>query len=324
MLGGSNNNSLVPIFVDENLFQYPSNTSNQLQLFGNGACKVDQVNYSAREHNSPVFRPNKRPREADANFMQKKLQISLNHNFYNDDIDRPSSVLNPHHVSTGLKLSYDDEERNSSITSASQSMTLAPSIMSSFGDSISTELDRHKDEFERYILIQEENMLKGMRDIRQRHMSSFLAAIEKGVDNKIREKEHEIESINRKNKELVERIKQVANEAQNWHYRAKYNESMVNILKTNLHQALAQGKDNNQIKEGFGDTDLDNDAESSMDPKNHHQIKSTTCKACMAKEVSVLVMPCRHLSLCKDCDRFTSVCPVCQIVKTVSVEVFLS
>ncbi|PWA38752.1 S-ribonuclease binding protein, SBP1, pollen [Artemisia annua] len=327
MLGGNNNNSLVPVFGDENLFRYPSNASNQLQLFGNvpAACNADLVNYSAREQNSPAFRPNKRPREAEANFMQKKLQISLNPNLYHDDFDRPSSIPTPHHVSTGLKLSYDDEERNSSITSASASMTLAPSIMSSFGDTITNELDRHKEEFERYIMIQEENMLKGMREIRQRHMASILDAIEKGVDNKLREKDLEIETINRKNKELLERIKQVANEAQNWHYRAKYNESMVNILKTNLQQALAQGNDN-QFKEGFGDTDIE---VSSSDPKCYLGLgtsagKSSTCKVCQAKEVSVLVMPCRHLSLCKDCDSFTSVCPVCQIAKTVSLEVYLS
>lgn len=326
MLGGSNNNSVVPVFVDENLFHYPSNASNQLQLFANvpGTCNVDPVNYSAREHNSPAFRSNKRPRETEANYMQKKLQISLNHNFYHDDSDHRSSIPNPHHVSTGLKLSYDDEERNSSITSASASMTLAPSIMSSFGDSITTELDRHKDEFERYIMIQEENMLKGMRDIRQRHMTSFLAAIEKGVDNKLREKQLEIETINRKNKELADRIKQVANEAQNWQYRAKYNESMVNILKTNLQQALAHGNDN-QFKEGFGDTDVE---VSSNDPRNYaglsNSVGKSCCKACRVKEVSVLVMPCRHLSLCKECDSFTSVCPVCQVVKTVSLEVYLS
>ncbi|KAI3713848.1 hypothetical protein L1987_72434 [Smallanthus sonchifolius] len=314
MLGGNNNNSLVPVFVDENLFQYPSNASNQLQLFG-------KVNY---DHNSPAFLPNKRPREVEANFMQNKLPISLNHNFYHDDSDRPSSIPNPHHVSTGLKLSYDDEERNSSITSASASMTLAPSIMSSIGDSITTELDRHKEELERFIMFQEEKMLKGMRDIRQRHMTSFLAAIEKGVENKLHEKDIEIENINLKSKELMERIKQVANEAQNWHYRAKYNESMVNILQTNLQQALARGNDN-QCKEGFGDTDVD---VSSNDPKNHlgltNNVGKSTCKACRANEVSVLVMPCRHLSLCKDCDSFTGVCPVCQMVKTVSVEVYFS
>lgn len=36
MLGGNNGNPVVPVFLDENRFQYPTNASNQLQLFGNG------------------------------------------------------------------------------------------------------------------------------------------------------------------------------------------------------------------------------------------------------------------------------------------------
>lgn len=164
-------------------------------------------------------------------------------------------------------------------------------------------------------------MIKGVKDIRQRHMASFLASIGKGIDNKIREKDLEIENINRKNKELVERIKQVANEAQNWHYRAKYNESIVNTLKTNLQQALAQG--NNQVKEGFGDTDLENDAISYIDPRNERN-NGMICRACNVKEVSILVMPCRHLSLCKDCDRGVNICPVCHAVKSIGVEVYMS
>nr|GEV53707.1 hypothetical protein [Tanacetum cinerariifolium] len=278
---------------------------------------VDPVNYSGRERNSPVFQSNKRPREVETNLMQKQLQISLNQNYYNEESDRPSSIPNPHAVSTGLKLSYDDEERNSSITSASGSMTAAPSIMSSFGDSVTTELDRQNEELERYVMLQGDNMLKGVKDIRQRHMTSILASIGKGMDQKLREKDLEIEAINRKNKELVERIKQVANEAQNWHYRAKYNESVVNMLKTNLQQALAQGNDQ-QVKEGFGDTDLENDAVSSIDPNNYLGMTNAPsktrnhgmiCRMCNMKEVSVLVMPCRHLSLCKDCDRGVNTCP---------------
>ncbi|XP_076943710.1 BOI-related E3 ubiquitin-protein ligase 1-like [Bidens hawaiensis] len=306
MFGGSNNNnSLVPVFVDEHLLQYPSNTTNKLQLFGN-------VHY---DHNSPAFRPNKLQREVDDMLMQKKLQMSLNHNFYHDDFDRPY----PHKVSTGLKLSYDDEERNSSITSASASMTLAPSLMSSVGDSITTELDRHNEEFKRFIMIQEENMLKGMRDIRQRHMTSLLAAIEKGVENKLHEKQVEIENINRKNNELVERLKEVANEAQNWQYRAKYNESIVYVLKQNLQQALASGND--RFKEGFGENDA---VEVSSNGVAGNNMGKSSCKACRVNEESVLVMPCRHLSLCKECDGFVSVCPVCQMVKTGSMEVYLS
>lgn len=115
---------------------------------------VDPVNYSGREHNSPAFWPNKRSREVETNLMQKKLPISLNQKLYNEESDHPSSIPNPHIVSNGLKLSYDDEERNSLITSASGSMTGAAPLMSSFGDSFTTELDRQNEELERYILLQ--------------------------------------------------------------------------------------------------------------------------------------------------------------------------
>lgn len=173
--------------------------------------------------------------------------------------------------------------------------------------------------------------------MKQRHMASFLAAIEKGVSKKLREKDLEIENMNRKNRELVEKIKQVAMEAQNWHYRAKYNESVVNVLKNNLQQAISQGAD--QGKEGFGDSEVD-DAASYIDPNNYLSIPGGTaktiprnlhglkehmiCRACKAKEVSILLMPCRHLCLCKDCDVLINVCPVCQQMKSAGVQVYLS
>lgn len=183
-------------------------------------------------------------------------------------------------------------------------------------------------------------MAKGVRDMKQRHMASFLTAIEKGVDKKLREKDLEIETMNRKNRELVDRIRQVAVEAQNWHYRAKYNESVVNVLKSSLQQAISQGADLG--KEGFGDSEVD-DTASYIDPNNYlpvqgapaksvsknylglkEQMDCRACKACRAKEVSILLMPCRHLCLCKDCDEFISVCPVCESMKTASFQVYLS
>lgn len=163
--------------------------------------------------------------------------------------------------------------------------------------------------------------------MKQRHMASFLAAIEKGVGKKLREKDMELDTVNRKNKELIEQIKQVAAEAQNWHYRAKYNESVVNLLKSNLEQAISQSAE--QGKEGFGDSEVD-DAASFVAPNNYLSIQSVSrynnmiCRACKRKEVSVLLMPCRHLCLCKDCDGLVNVCPVCQLVKNASVPVYLS
>ncbi|KAL9423893.1 hypothetical protein AB3S75_035897 [Citrus x aurantiifolia] len=334
MLGGNNGNPVVPVFLDENSFQYQTNASNQLQLFGNlpAGCSIDPVNYFGNEHIHPMLRPNKRGRETEDFSRQQKLQISLNSNICQDEADRSASILNPNPVSTGLRLSYDDDERNSSVTSASGSMTAAPPIILSLADNVRTELDRQKEEFDQYIKVQEEYLAKGVQDMKQRHMASFLSAIEKGLAKKLQEKDMEIENMNRKNRELIERIKQMAAEAQNWHYRAKYNESVVNLLKSNLQQAISQGAD--QGKEGFGDSEVD-DAASYINTNNYLTVPSgpgksisrnhqMICRACKAKEASVLLMPCRHLCLCKDCDVLVAVCPVCQFAKNASVLVHLS
>ncbi|EEF37029.1 ATP binding protein, putative [Ricinus communis] len=299
MLGGNNSNPLLPVFVEDNRIPYQTNPSNQLQLFVPAGCNVDPVNYFGNEHMTSMLRSNKRGREAEDFSRQQKLQISLNYNICQDEADRSASIPNPNPVSTGLRLSYDDDERNSSVTSASGSMTAASSIIMSLGDNIRTELDRQKEEFDQYIKIQEEHLAKGVRDMKQRHIASFLAAIEKGVSKKMREKDLEIENMNRKNKELIERIKQVAMEAQNWHYRAKYNESVVNVLKSNLQAAISQGAAD-QGKEGFGDSEVD-DAASYIDPNNYLNMsvgharpqarnnqglkEHMTCRACKVKEL---------------------------------------
>ncbi|CAH2038355.1 unnamed protein product [Thlaspi arvense] len=331
MLSGNNANTVPPVFMNENQLQYQSNTqSNQLHLLGTmgGGCTVDPVNYFANENLVPMIRPNKRGREVESfsNIQrQQKLQISLNYNHNNISV--------PEQVSTGLRLSYDDDERNSSVTSASGGIVAASTIFQSLDDSLRVDLHRQKDELDQFIKIQAAQMAKGVRDMKQRQIASFLNTIEKGVSKKLQEKDLEIDNMNKKNKELVERIKQVATEAQNWHYRAKYNESVVNALKTNLQQAMSQNNNNvigaaDQGKEGFGDSEIDDAASSFIDPNNNHNKNMGTqrmrCKMCNAKEVSVLVVPCRHLSLCKECDVFTGICPVCESLKTSSVQVFFS
>lgn len=174
-------------------------------------------------------------------------------------------------------------------------------------------------------------MIKGVRELKQRHTYSFLSAIEKGVGRKLHEKELEIENMNRKNKELVEKIKQVSMEVQSWHYKAKYNESIVNVLKNNIKQAVAQGA--MHVKEGCGESEVDDAAShtnvnylSVVDcPGNPVSMKKQmNCRACKVQEVSILLLPCRHLCLCKDCEGFIGACPICKVMKTASVQVYLS
>ena len=100
-----------------------------------------------------ILRPSKRGREAEDLSRQQKLQISLNYNLCPDEVDRSASIPNQNPVSTGLRLSYDDDEHNSSVTSASGSMTASPSVLLSLGD-IRSELERQKEEFDQFIKIQ--------------------------------------------------------------------------------------------------------------------------------------------------------------------------
>jgi len=105
----------------------------------------------------------------------------------------------------------------------------------------------------------------------------------------------EIENMNRKNRELAERLKQVAIEAQSWHCGAKYNESVVNVIWNNLQQAISQRAE--QRKEGFGDSEVDYDvsyidpnnflnipgAPINSTPKSYQDAENLTCRACKAK-----------------------------------------
>ncbi|PIA29197.1 hypothetical protein AQUCO_06100003v1 [Aquilegia coerulea] len=348
MFGGDNGAPVYPGFLGDNQFQYDTNASTQLQLFGNfpASCSGAPVNYMGNDHipvlNQPTVanehitvlnRPTKRNREAeDISRQQQQLQISLNNNFFQDEAHRSVSIPNPNPVSTGLRLSYDDDEHNnSSVTSASGSMTAALPVILSLNENLRFELDRQHEELDLYIRLQEEHIAKGVREMKQRQMASFLSALENGVCKKLQEKEIEIENMNRKNRDLVERIKQVSMEAQSWQHRAKYNESVVNVLKNNLQQAIAQGA--NQPKEGCGDSELEDAASSYIDLKSRPveggngrfgSRRGLVCKACKVKEVSVLFLPCRHLCLCNDCEVSSKICPVCQTMKTACVQVFMS
>lgn len=332
--GGSNGNTMFPGFVEENSVHYNNNPLPQLQLFANVPIQcgagVGTINHIGNRHAPTDNRPINRGGEGETLSMQQKLHISLNNNFCQDEAGRIGTVLNPNTVSTGLKLSYEEEERNSSVTSACENMKNNVPVMLSLGNSVKMEIDRQTEEFSRYIKLQEENILKGVREINQRHAISLLNSLEKGVSRKLQEKEVEIENMNRKNRELGDRIKQVAMEAQSWHYRAKYNESVVNVLKGNIQQLMEQGTA--QAREGSGESEVDDAVSSS----NHQRIVSESrnkgpgnhpppprCRACNSKQVSVLMLPCRHLCLCADCEGFIDVCPVCQVMKTASVHVYM-
>ncbi|KAJ9140313.1 hypothetical protein P3X46_030974 [Hevea brasiliensis] len=330
MFGGNNGNSQLPISLGENRFPGEVNPLPQLQLFRDPVgCIEGPINDMGNEHTSIIERPPKGRREEESFSRQQKHQISSNNNFHQYEDGQLGKFLDPNLVSIGLNVSCEEEECNPSVKFASDQKTAALPIMLSLGDSVKAEIDRQKEEFDHHIRLQEENMIKEMREVGHRHTISLLSAIETGIGRKLLEKELQIQNMNRKNNELAERVKQISTEVHSWQCRAKYNESLVNALKSNLKQVMAQCI--SHCKEGCGDSEVDNAAFNAN--QNHKSImggnsisfeRQITCRACKSKEASILLLPCRHLCLCKDCAGFVDTCLICQTRKTAGVEVFMS
>lgn len=118
-------------------------------------------------------------------------------------------------------------------------------------------------------------------------------------------------------------------EAGAWQQRARYNENMITALKFNLQQVYAQSRDS---KEGCGDSEVEDTASccngQSLDFQllcsNKNDMKELmTCKGCKVNEVCMLLLPCKHLCLCKECESKLTFCPLCRSSKFIGMEVYM-
>ncbi|KAF8406308.1 hypothetical protein HHK36_008393 [Tetracentron sinense] len=250
----------------------------------------------------------KKKRLKEQDFMENNSQIS--------SVD----FLRTRSVSTGLGLSLDDRRMASSGDSP---------VFSLFSDEIDRELQRQDEEMDRFVKVQGERMRQAILEKVQASQLQTLSFAEEKIHQKLREKEAEVEDINKKNTELEERMKQLSVEAGAWQHRAKCNENMITTLKISLQQVFAQSRDS---KEGCGESEVDDTAsccnggaiDFHLVCKENKDLKdSMTCKVCRVNRVCMLLLPCRHLCLCKDCESKLSFCPLCQASKFIGMEVYM-
>ncbi|KAJ8538091.1 hypothetical protein K7X08_014631 [Anisodus acutangulus] len=249
----------------------------------------------------------KRPKEQD--FLE-------NNNSQISSVD----LLQPRSVSTGLGLSLDNGRLGSCCVSA---------FLGLVGDDIERELQRQDAEIDRYIKVQGDRLRQAILEKVQANQIQAITYVEEKVLQKFREKESEVDDINKKNMELELRMEQLALEANAWQQRAKYNENLINTLEVNLQHVYAQGRDS---KGGCGDSEVDDTASCCngratnlhllcRDSKEMKELM--TCRVCRANEVCMLLLPCKHLCLCKECESKLSLCPLCQSTKYIGMEVYM-
>lgn len=172
--------------------------------------------------------------------------------------------------------------------------------------------------FNSVYLQQGDQLRHAILDKIQRGQHKTMSLMEERVVKKLREKDEELEMINRKNKELEVRMEQLAMEAEAWQQRAKYNEDMIAALNYNLERAQGQPRDS---LEGCGDSEVD-DTASCFNGRNNNKTMMM-CRFCGVREVCMLLLPCKHMCLCKECERKLSSCPLCQSSKFLGMEVYM-
>ncbi|CAL5332425.1 unnamed protein product [Camellia sinensis] len=260
--------------------------------------------------------------ELQWNYGLEQTKKKIKEQDFLENNSQMSSVdfLQARSVSTGLGLSLD----NGRLASSGDS-----SFLGVMGDEIDRELQRQDAEIDRLLKIQVDRLRQEVVEKVQANQLQTISYVEEKVLQTLREKEAEVENINKKNMELELRMEQLAVEAGAWQQRAKYNESMINTLKFNLQQVYAQSKDS---KEGCGDSEVDDTASCCngraidfhlLCKQNNERKGLMTCKVCRVNEVCMLLLPCKHLCLCKACESKLSLCPLCQSSKFMGLEVYM-
>lgn len=150
---------------------------------------------------------------------------------------------------------------------------------------------------------------------------------------RMKDKNAEAEKAARRNAELEARAANLSAEAQVWQARARAQEAEAAALQSQLQQAiivtgrrgggcsLSQGEEVG-LRCAGGEAE---DAESAyIDPERVVLASGPGCKACGKRVASVVLLPCRHLCVCTECDGVVQTCPLCLSFRSSSIEVYMS
>ncbi|KAL5551251.1 hypothetical protein UlMin_001427 [Ulmus minor] len=252
----------------------------------------------------------------------------------------------PNVVSTGLRLSFGDQQQqqqqqlqhhhNHHQQQLQQHQNLSHSSSSSsfisiLAEDFASQIKQQRDEIDQFLHAQGEQLRRTIAEKRQRHYRALLGAAEETIVRSLREKEAEAEKVSRRNAELEARAAQLSVEAQVWQAKARAQEATAASLQAQLQQAIMSGgsaHDRRGLEEGIacagGAEGQAEDAESAYIDPDRVSASGPSCKVCRKRVASVVLLPCRHLCLCTECDQVAQACPLCLSLRNSSVEVFLA
>ncbi|KAM0828097.1 hypothetical protein ACQ4PT_067776 [Festuca glaucescens] len=221
-------------------------------------------------------------------------------------------------VSTGLRLALDEQQQRQ-MNSLCYAASSSPSPFGSFSDE---QMKRDGEELDRFIRDQGEQLRRAIADRVRHHNRALLVAADKSASRRLREKAQEAEREARRGAELEERLGRLRAEAAAWQAKALSEQATAVALHAQLQQTAAARASCEEVGEAGGPAESSSSAY--VDPRR----AGGACHACRRGPATVVLLPCRHLSLCGGCLAAGEMdvalaCPVCRCVRTGSVEAIL-
>ncbi|XP_076901394.1 E3 ubiquitin-protein ligase BOI-like [Bidens hawaiensis] len=219
-------------------------------------------------------------------------------------------------VSTGLRLAFNDHHQHQHQQHAFDPQSSG--FVSLHSEDVSNLINQQGVEIEHYLQAQGEEFRRTLAEQRQRHYHALIVAAKESASRMIREKEAVAEKAARRNAELEARASQLNVEAKVWQAKARAQEAIAASLHAQLQQAMV-------TEVGACESRGEEDAESSyIDPERVVVVSGPGCKACGKRVASVVLLPCRHLCVCSECDDVVQACPLCLSLRSSSIEVYMS
>uniref|UniRef100_A0A0E0K3R8 RING-type domain-containing protein n=1 Tax=Oryza punctata TaxID=4537 RepID=A0A0E0K3R8_ORYPU len=232
-------------------------------------------------------------------------------------------------VSTGLRLALDEQQQQQQqeskrLKALCYSSSSIPFV--SFSDELAGQMKRQDEELDRFIKDQGEQLRRAMADRVRRHNRALLVAAERSAARRLREKALEAEREARRGAELEERLARLRSEAAAWQAKALSEQAAAVSLHAQLQQAAAAARASGDELRGGEAGPAESSSSAYVDPRRSGSDRA--CLTCHLRPATVVLLPCRHLSLCGDCFAAGDVdvamaCPVCHCVRTGGVEAIL-
>lgn len=210
------------------------------------------------------------------------------------------------------------ESRGTSTSGRSFSSAAVPNELLSHLHSFTLEMDT-------LLRIQNERIRVGIEEATKRHCRGILATLTQQADKRLREMDAQLERERRKNADLEEKVRHISAESQVWFDAARTSEAMATALRSTLDQALLSAATAAAAEDPFaedarsccyeGGDEADVDAVAASG-------RVRRCRVCGEREGCVVLLPCRHLCLCKECEPTVTSCPACCSLKNAALEVF--